>query len=222
MKSPVLCMAAASLFVSTLASATLTNTIAQVNASASELDEAGYTRVGLGPFVSNPTGACDVLGCVDLVGATGVLPITGYLQFRFNNYIYNPDYYNGLFAILNVDFSGSAITASSFVNQVNAQTGTTGVTAMFANQASDAQQTSFFNDWLPPGLQQAIVFKWMPATPPSGAGLSEIYTFAWDLTDATAFDGNGLTLNGAFALPAPGAIALVGLAGLAGRGRRRS
>jgi hypothetical protein len=200
------------------AHAELTNTIAQSNATASELDEGGYARVGTGPFVSQPSGECAVLGCVDLVGAEGVLPTKGYFQFQFNDYTYNPTYYSGLFAILNINFSGSSITPQSFINQVNAQTGSTGITALFTNQASDALQTSFFNDWLPDELDAAIVFKWMPPSPPSGPGLSAVYTFAWDLNDATAF--NGLSLNGVYGVPTPGAMALLAAAGLIGRRRR--
>lgn len=205
-------------FVSS-AHASLTDTIAQVNATAAELDEAGYARVGTGPFVSGPAGECFVLGCYDLVGTAGVLPTKGYFQFQFNNYVYNPSYYSGLFAILNINFSGSTITPQSFINQTNAQTATTGITAMFTNQASDAQGTSTFNEWLPTDLDASIVFKWMPASPPSGPGLSEVYTFAWDLNDATAFN-NGLTLGGVYGVPTPGAIALLAAAGLVGRRRR--
>lgn len=201
------------------AHASLTDTIAQVNASASELDEAGYIRVGTGPFVSDPSGECAINGCFDLVGAAGVLPNKGYFQFQFFNYTANPAYYSGLFAILNINFAGSTISPSSFVNQVNAQTGTTGVTAVFTSQASDAQATSFFNQWLPDTLDAAIVFKWMPASPPSGPGLSQVFTFAWDLNDATGFN-NGLSLGGVYGVPAPGALALLGLAGIVGRRRR--
>jgi hypothetical protein len=201
------------------AHADLTNTIVQVNATAAELEEAGFARVGTGPFVSNPNGECAVNGCVDFVGATGVLPNKGFFQFQFNNYQFNPTYYSGLFAILDINFSGSTVTPQSFINQVNAQTGTTGVTALFANQASDAQNSSTFNEWLPTELQQSIVFRWVPPSPPSSPGLSEVFTFAWDLNLVTAFQ-NGLSLGGVYGVPAPGALALLGLAGLAGRRRR--
>lgn len=201
------------------AHATLTDTIAQVNATAAELDEAGYARVGSGPFISGPAGECFVNGCYDLVGATGVMPNKGYFQFQFNNYVYNPAYYSGLFAILNINFSGSTITPTSFINQVNAQTSITGITAMTTAQASDAQGTSYFNEWLPTELDASIVFKWMPPSPPSGPGLSEVYTFAWDLNDVTAFN-NGLTLGGVYGVPTPGAMALLAAAGLVARRRR--
>ena len=193
--------------------------IAQVNATEAELDAAGYTRVGTGPFVSGQAGECYVNGCYELVGASGPLPNKGYFQFQFLDYVYNPTYYSGLFAILDINFSGSTVTPQSFINQVNLQTGTTGVTALFANQASDAANSSTFNEWLPTELQQSIVFRWFPPSPPSSPGLSEVFTFAWDLNLVTALQ-NGLSLGGVYGVPAPGALALLGLAGLAGRRRR--
>ena len=213
--------ACAALLVTGAANALYVNTIAQVNASVSELEENGHTRVGTGPFISGPNGECASNGCVDLVGAEGVLPVKGFFQFQFQNYQYSPTYYSGVFAILSINFAGSTITPQSFVNQVNAQTGLTGVTALFADQASDQQNTSQFEDWLPPSLQASIVFRWSENSPPSvgAGGLSEVYTFGWDLTDATAFQ-NGLSLGGAYAVPAPGALALLGLAGAMGRRRR--
>jgi hypothetical protein len=207
------------LAIAVSANADLTDTIAQVNATASQLEEAGYTRVGTGPFVSNPAGDCAINGCVDLIGASGVLPTKGFFEFQFFNYQFSPAYYSGLFAILNIDFSASTITPQSFIGQVNAQTGMTGITAMTTAQAADAQNTSQFDEWLPGDLQASIVFKWTPLNPPTGSGLSQIFTFAWDLNDATAFN-NGLSLNGAFGVPTPGAIALLGLAGFVARRRR--
>ena len=193
--------------------------IAQVNATEAELDAAGYTRVGTGPFVSGQAGECYVNGCYELVGASGPLPNKGYFQFQFLDYVYNPTYYSGMFAIMNINFSGSTITPTSFISQVNALTAQTGVTAKFTNEASNAQQTSFFDEWLPADLHSAIVFNWTPSSPPSSPGLSQVFTFAWNLDNVTAFN-NGLTANAIYGVPAPGAIALLGLAGFAGRRRR--
>jgi len=195
------------------------NAIAQVNATEAELDGAGYTRVGTGPFVSNLSGDCAVNGCVDYVGFEGALPTKGYFQFQFLDYIYNPTYYSGMFAIMNINFGGSTITPASFISQVNALTAQTGITAKLTNEASDAQSSSFFNEWLPTELDSAIVFNWTPALPPSSPGLSQVFTFAWNLDNVTAFN-NGLTASGIYGVPTPGAIALLGLAGLAGRRRR--
>ena len=205
--------------LATSARADLTDTIVQVNATASQLEEDGYARVGTGPFVSNPAGDCAINGCFDLVGVEGVLPTKGFFEFRFFNYQFSPAYYSGLFAILNIDFSASTITPQSFINQVNAQTGVTGITAMTTAQAADAQNTSQFDEWLPGDLQASVVFNWTPLNPPSGSGLSQIFTFAWDLNDVTAFN-NGLSLNGVFGVPTPGALALLGAAGLVARRRR--
>jgi hypothetical protein len=195
------------------------NAIAQVNATEAELLGAGYTRVGATPYVSNLSGDCAENGCVDFVGFAGALPTRGYFQFQFLDYIYNPTYYSGMFAIMNINFSGSTITPSSFISQVNALTSQTGITAKFTNEASDAQSSSFFNEWLPTELDSAIVFNWIPDSPPSSPGLSQVFTFAWDLDNVTAFN-NGLTASGIYGVPTPGAIALLGLAGLAGRRRR--
>jgi hypothetical protein len=200
----------------------LSNAIAQVNATVSELEGERPQPRRLGSVCSGPNGECSVNGCVDLVGTNGSLPVKGFFQFQFLNYQYNPVYYSGVFAILDINFSGSTITPQSFINQVNALAGQTGVTALTTGEAADQQNTSQFEEWLPPSLQQSIVFRWNQDAPPTVdpvTGLSDIYTFAWDLTDATAFQ-NGLSLGGAFAVPAPGALALLGLAGLAGRRRR--
>jgi hypothetical protein len=169
--------------------------------------------------VSGRAGECDVNGCYELVGASGPLPNKGYFQFQFLDYVYNPTYYSGMFAIMNINFSGSTITPASFISQVNALTAQTGITAKFTNEASDATGSSFFDGWLPANLQSAIVFNWIPDSPPSSTGLSQVFTFAWNLDNVTAFN-NGLTANAIYGVPAPGAIALLGLAGFAGRRRR--
>jgi hypothetical protein len=195
------------------------NAIAQVNATEAELLGAGYTRVGTGPFISNPSPECAENGCFEFVGSDGPLPTRGFFQFQFSDYIYNPTYYSGMFAIMNINFGGSTITPASFISQVNALTSQTGITAKFTNEASDATGSSFFDGWLPADLQSAIVFNWIPDSPPSSPGLSEVFTFAWDLDNVTAFN-NGLTASGIYGVPTPGAIALLGLAGLAGRRRR--
>ena len=80
-------------------------------------------------------------------------------------------------------------------------------------------ETVLFVHGFTENLDASVVFKWTPATPPSSPGLSQIFTFAWDLNDATAFN-NGLSLSGAYGVPAPGAMALLGVAGLFARRRR--
>ena len=207
--------------VCAVSSAQVTNTIVQVQASSSQLDAAGFTRVGTQPFISERAGECFVNGCFTTVGISGTLAAKGYLQFQFNDYVYNPTYYNGLYSILDVNYGTSGMTRETLIGLINAETGTTGVTELLPSQASDAQSSSFFNQWLPTSLQDAIVLRWLPNPAPSTAlGLSSLYTFAWDVTGVSSLGGSALGIDGVYGVPAPGAIALLGLAGLAGRRRR--
>jgi hypothetical protein len=202
-------------------SAQVTNTIVQVQASSSQLDAAGFTRVGTQPFISERAGECFVNGCFTTVGTSGTLATKGYFQFQFNDFVYSPTYYNGLYSILDVNYGTSGMTRETLIGLINAETGTTGVTALLPSQASDAQSTSFFNEWLPTSLQDAIVLRWQPNPAPATAlGLSSVFTFAWDVTGVSALGGSGLGVDGIYGVPSPGAIALLGLAGLAGRRRR--
>jgi len=209
-------------FVSTVASAQVTTTIVQVNSTGSQLEAAGFSRVGLTPFVSERAGECFVNGCFTTVGASGTLATKGFFEFRFNDYVYNPAYYSGLYAILDVNYGSTGMTRDALIGLINAETATTGVTALLPSQASDAQSSSYFNQWLPASLQDAVVLRWLPnPAPATGFGLSPVYTFAWDVTSISTFmGGNGLGVDGVYGVPAPGAIALLGLAGLAGRRRR--
>jgi len=209
-------------FASTVAFAQVTTTIVQVNSTGSQLDAAGFSRVGLTPFISERAGECFVNGCFTTVGASGTLASKGYFEFQFNDYVYNPAYYSGVYAILDVNYGSTGLTRDALIALINGETATTGVTALLPSQASDSQGTSYFNQWLPASLQDAVVLRWLPTPAPSTSlGLSAVYTFAWDVTGVSAFmGGNGLGVDGVYGVPAPGAIALLGLAGLARRRRR--
>ena len=208
--------------VAVTASAQVTNTIVQVNATSGQLDTAGYTRVGALPFISERAGECYVNGCFTTVGLSGTIADKGYFQFQFNDFVNNPSFYNGLYAILDVNYGSSAITRDSLIALINGQTATTGVMAMLPTQASDLQGSSYFNQWLPANLQDAVVLRWQPNPAPQTAlGLSSVYTFAWDVTGVQGFmGGNGLSVDGIYGVPAPGAIGLLALSGLIGRRRR--
>lgn len=91
-----------------VASAQVTSTIVQVNATSAEFDAAGFSRVGLTPFVSQRAGECYVNGCFTTVGASGPLATKGYFQFQFQDFVNNPTYYNGMFAILDVNYGSTA------------------------------------------------------------------------------------------------------------------
>jgi hypothetical protein len=207
--------------VASVASAQVTTTIVQVNATGAQLETAGFTRVGLEPFVSQRAGECYVNGCFTTAGISGTLATKGYFEFQFLDFVNNPNYYNGLYTVLDVNYGATGMTRDGLIALINAETGTTGVTALLPTQASDGQASSFFNQWLSADLQDAIVLRWLPANAPAtGSGLSSVYTFAWDVTGVSTFTGAGLGVDGVYGLPAPGAVGLLGLAGLFGRRRR--
>ena len=203
------------------ASATLTNTVIQVNATAAELTEAGFTQFGTGPFISYPSGECAVNGCVTLAGQSGTFSPKGFLEFQFQDYTYNPAYYSGLFSILSLEFGNSGYTMGSLISLINTETATTGVTALTTAQANNAQGTCSFSEWLPANLQDALVLNWYPSTPPGGSGLSQVYRLAWDFTNLPApFQGGGIGVTGGYGVPAPGAITLLCAVGFFSRRRR--
>ena len=203
------------------ASAEVTSTIVQVNATGTELSAAGFSSVAASPFVSTRAGECYVNGCFTTVGLSGTLPTKGYFEFQFEDYVYNPAYYSGVYAILDVNYGSTGMSRDTLIGLINGETATTGVMAMLPSQASDAQSSSFFSQWLPTSLQDAIVLRWLPtAAPATASGLSGIFTFAWDVTGVSAFAGSGLGIDGVYGVPAPGALALLGLGGLLGRRRR--
>jgi MYXO-CTERM domain-containing protein len=207
--------------LSSVSFAQVTTTIVQVNATGTQLDAAGFSRVGLTPFVSERAGECFVNGCFTTVGAGGALATKGYLEFQFLDFVNNPSFYNGLYTILDVNYGSTGLTRDALISLINGETATTGVTALLPSQASDAQNSSYFTQWLPSDLLDAVVLRWMPnPAPATGLGLSPVYTFAWDVTGVSGFMGGGLGIDGAYGVPAPGAIGLLGLAGLAGRRRR--
>ena len=208
--------------VAATASAQVTSTIVQVNASGAQLDAAGFTRLGTTPFVSERAGECYVNGCFTLAGTSGVIADKGYFQFQFQDFVNSPTYYNGLYTILDVNYGSGALNRDALIALINGQTATTGVLAMLPTQASDLQGSSFFNEWLPTSLQDAVVLRWQPNPAPQTAlGLSSVYTFAWDMTAVQGLQGgNGLSVDGVYGVPAPGAIGLLALSGLVGRRRR--
>jgi len=166
-----------------------------------------------------------VNGCFTLAGTAGTLPNRGFLTFQFNDFVNSPTYYNGLFSVLDVRYGDSGLTRDSLIGLINNQTTITGVTALTASQANNAQGTCGFNEWLNPALLNSVILNWQPNPAPStGIGLSQIFTVAWNLDAAVqpplAGSGSGLSLGGAYAVPAPSAIAVLAICGLATRRRR--
>lgn len=152
---------------------------------------AGYTQVGTSAFTSYQAGECAVNGCFTLAGAGGTLATKGFFEFQFDNFINNPTYYNGLYSIFDVGYGTSGMTRDTLIGLINAQTATTGVTAMLPTQASDALSSSYFSEWLPANLQDSVVLRWQPnPAPQTASGLSAAFVVAWDLTAVNGFGGS--------------------------------
>jgi hypothetical protein len=201
------------------ASADVTQTIVQVNATGAQLTAAGYSDVGNGNVLVSVGTECVQFGCFSLVGYSGDLAERGYFQFQFNDFNYVQ--YSGLFAVLDLNYGSSGIDRDEMIALINGQTAITGVTALLPSQAGNAGCQ--FDDFLSPDLLDAIVLSWMPNPGPTLGGLSQVFTFAWDVNGiggSPLLGGSAITVDGVYGVPAPGAIALLGLAGLAGRRRR--
>lgn len=125
---------------------------------------------------------------------------------------------DGAFVVLDILFPGGfgpgGITQSSFIDLVN---GGGGGGDIIAQTTSDAgNETSQFDDWIDQDFDDSTVFNFDPI--PFAPGSSVSFTFAWDFTtDANPLFA-GISVDGLGTTPAPGALALLGLAGL---GRRR-
>ncbi|MFM7134989.1 MAG: hypothetical protein ACKO0W_11805 [Planctomycetota bacterium] len=214
----LLLVALGTTLIASVASADVTNTIVQVNATAAELTAAGFVDVGDGSIALSVGTECVADGCFTLAGYAGNLAERGYFQFRFQDFNYAN--YSGLFTVLDLNYGTSGFSRDIMIGLINAQTSTTGVTALLPSQAGN----SFckFDDFLEPSLLDAIVLNWFPSPGPSTPGLSQAFTFAWDVTGVGGFGfgDNGISVDGVYGVPAPGAIALLAFAGLAGRRRR--
>jgi hypothetical protein len=201
---------------------------------------AGYTDMtgsgaGDGGALLSVQTDCGPFGCFTLPQATGLTgnALKGFVRFQFENFNYVN--YTGLWFWLQFEYTPtgsltpqtlSSGQQTSIINAVNGQTyGLTGtsVTAHTAQTAS--QQTDAFANFLPSSMSNPnnIFFNWYPTpTGPTTTGRSQVFVFAWDFTDVANIAGNSTwEISGAGAVPAPGAIALLGLGGLIGSGRRR-
>ena len=207
--------------MASMASAEFTDTILQVNATAQELVDNGFTQIGTGPFISYPDPHCAAQGCFTLAGTSGVLPLKGFLEFQFQDFIYSKEFYNGLFGILDISYGSSGLTREILIDQINGEASITGISAMTPEEANNAQGTCSFDNWMPPELLDSLVFNWMPDPPPTSPGLSQVFRFAWNLQDLEWFNSGGISLGGAYGVPAPGALGLFAMSGLIPTRRRR-
>ena len=193
----------------------------QGQASVDALTAAGYYDVTQGtPVVSTPQGDCAAIGCMSFEAIPGPYPLKGFFQIQYLDFI-NTNF-TGLYSWLQFDYGTSGITQQDLLDSVNSQAMSTGVYALTAQQAGHPD--CHFSDFLPASMTNAnnIYFNWFPTPQPISPGLSQIFTFAWDFENySTGFMPGGLQITGTGGVPAPGAVALIGLAGLASGRRRR-
>ena len=214
------------LFVAGLSSSTyaavLSGAIFQAGSTAAEYTAAGFTNANPSGVLVSYAQACNGYpnGCTSTVTPSGPLANKGFYQFQFSNW--NSYNYSGLYSAMAINFGTSGLTNAQVIAQVNYQSGLTGLTATTAAIAGDAHCR--FVDFLPTDLQDSIVLNWFPAMMPTTPGLSQVFTFAWDLTviSPPSFVDNGLSVGAVGSLPTPGAIAFMGLAGVFGGRRRRA
>ena len=194
----------------------------QTQASVNALLEAGYTAANSTPAISTPVaGSCAAIGCMTFIQVDGPLALKGFYQFQFQDFV-NVNF-TGIYGWLQFDYGTSGITQQNIIDSVNAQAVNTGVYAQTAQQAGHPD--CHFSDFLDPSMSNAnnVYFVWVPNPAPIAPGLSQIFTFAWDFSNYSAgltSTPSGLSITGTGSVPAPGALALVGLAGLAARRRR--
>jgi len=193
----------------------------QGQASVDALTAAGYYDVTQGqPLVSVPQGDCAAFGCMTFEQIDGPLPLKGFFQIQYLDFV-NTNF-TGLYGWLQFDYGTSGITQQDIINSVNAQAATTGVYALTAQQAGNPD--CHFSDFLPASMTNSnnVYFNRFPTPQPISPGLSQVFTFAWDFEIySTGFVPGGLQITGTGGVPAPGAVALLGLAGLASGRRRR-
>lgn len=213
MKFTLAAVLASSVAASALAGAT-DGPFTYINTSASAFEAAGFTNLTPdGPVLSFATGDC--AGCYSLaqVPGPGPLPLKAFFSFAFDGGTPATAFSEGLFAVMRFNFSDPAFGVPQFINLVN-------------NQAAEAYNINYapnascsFADFLDPtvyNINNTVVFRWVPTSAPS------VFTFGWDFTGG-GFAGSGfpgMSVEGAGSVPAPGAIGLLALAGLAGRRRR--
>lgn len=204
-----------------------------------QLTNSGYTDMtgsgaGTGGALLSVQTDCGPFGCFTLPQATGLTgnALKGYVRFQFQNFNYVN--YTGMWFWLQFQYTptnGSPTTLTTtqqnnIMNAVNAQTyGLTGTLVTAYNAQTASASTDAFANFLPASMSNPdnIFFNWYP-TPsgPTTSGLSQVFVFAWDFTNVATVAGNSTwAIDGAGAVPAPGAIALLGVSGLLGATRRR-
>ncbi len=182
-----------------------------VNTDAAALSAAGFTNLTAGgPLQSVATGTC--AGCYTLPTLSGPLPLKAFFQYEVVGGL--PTVNDGAFAVLTFNFADPNFGINDFINIVN------GSAAQAFTTSYNPNPTCSFADFLDPTVYNpanTVVFRW------DGAPGQSLFTFGWDFTGGTGFGSlfPGVSVTSAAGMPAPGALALLGVAGLGAQRRRR-
>lgn len=181
-----------------------------INTDAAALSAAGFANLTPdGPLQSAPTGTC--AGCYTMPTIYGPLQPRSFFQFEVVGGM--PTVNDGAYAVMRFNFTDPNFGVNEFINIVNNSS------AQAFGIGYNPNPTCSFQDFLDPSLfnsTNTVIFRW-DASP----GQS-LFTFGFDFTSGgytTMFPG--MTVLSASALPAPGAMAMLGAAGLMGSRRRR-
>jgi hypothetical protein len=182
-----------------------------VNTDATALSEAGFADLTpSGPLQSVATGTC--AGCYTLPTLGGTLPLKAFFQYEIVGGL--PTVNDGAYAVLSFNFNDPSFGVNDFINVVQ------GSAAQAFTIGYNPNPTCSFIDFLDPTVYNAantVVFRW-DASP----GQS-IFTFGWDFTGSSGLTPlfPGMTLASVGGVPAPGAMALMAVAGLVANKRKR-
>jgi MYXO-CTERM domain-containing protein len=217
MKNQLICAAAAS-FVATISPVALAGIdtgYIYVNSTAAELNALGFDDATGGTPISIVPGWCN--GCY----TGGEVPTTSLNAFIEMDVTYAPaDAAYGMFVYMDISYTDPNFQLSDFEAVIESSDPEIDVMS-----AADAGTPwSPFTDWGIP--ENYTVFQWMPSEFDAGSTNpfeTVALTFGWNFTGSNLMGGGfpGLIVNGVGAVPAPGALAILGLAGIATARRRR-
>ena len=214
MLSPVACGSVSlAIAVAGAATADVTPSFVQVNATAAELVAAGIDRSNNGLVSLSVQTASGSESAFALVGSTqSSLPNQGYFDSQFVEFQYGP--YSGLASVLVDNVGAEGWDPAALIKLISGQP----VDSAMAGLPGEATgEYSRFDLWRPGSGDADGGVVWLPNV--GDFDVSDRLSASLGLGNGSG--GSDAAVSGATAVPAPGVFALLGLAGLAGGFRRR-
>ena len=186
--------------------------------SASDLSDAGFTNLTSAGNLEIVPGWCNGCYTNDSIATGGAL-----MAFVEIDVTYNVDYADqGFYVTMDIDYTDPSFQFSDF--EAIIEGADTDIDVMLSQDAGTDWST--FTDW---GLEDDLtVFHWQPSQFDGslpGPFETTTLTFGYNFSGTSGFIGGnpfgGLVIGDIGAVPAPGALALLGLAGIASRRRRK-